>query len=533
MAISKLLGPDGQPIIYDDLKREVGAPSMTGVRNIWNRPPVAPFITPATLSQLLLDAQQNNAWNYLVLAEEMEEREPHYYSVLSSRKNAVGGIEPNVVEGRLPGQEPGKQEKLIADAVRELLKAPHFDDAVDGMLDAIAKGYSCTEIIWDQSGKQWYPCAYKWRDGRYFRFDWDTGEEPKLIDETNLMGLPLKPFKWIVHRPKLKMGIPLRGGIARLAAVTYMCKSYGLTDWLAFAEIFGMPIRVGKYDAGATDDDITKLRSAVANIGTDAAAIMPKSMEIEFHEVANSSGSADIFKNLADWLDDQTSQAVVGQTLSSTAQGTGLGSGVADLHGDVRIDIKRKDGKQLGRALDRFLVKAFVDLNFGPQEVYPRIVFAVPSQVNTAIMKDVLPAMVDRGLKVSQQEVREKIGMRAPNDDEDLLQPGSGGSKEPGDTKPDPAIDDNGKPALNSQQPGYGNDTIDDLANEAAGDWQPIMDPFMKPLIDLVNNAADPREFQAKLPGVLHDMKAGDAVRDFAIQAFKARGLGDGTPAPV
>ena len=60
-------------------------------------------------------------------------------------------------------------------------------------------------------------------------------------------GGELEPYKYIIHKPKLKSGLPIRNGLARLAATMYMLKGFTLKDWWAFAEVFGMPIRVGKY----------------------------------------------------------------------------------------------------------------------------------------------------------------------------------------------------------------------------------------------------------------------------------------------
>jgi phage gp29-like protein len=35
----------------------------------------------------------------------------------------------------------------------------------------------------------------------------------------------------------------------------YLFKNYAVKDWVAFAEVFGMPLRIGKYEPGATKAD--------------------------------------------------------------------------------------------------------------------------------------------------------------------------------------------------------------------------------------------------------------------------------------
>ena len=40
---------------------------------------------------------------------------------------------------------------------------------------------------------------------------------------------------------------------------------------------------------------------------------------------------------------------------------------------DVRKDILRKDARKLAATLNTYLVRPFIDLNFGPQKSYPVI----------------------------------------------------------------------------------------------------------------------------------------------------------------
>ncbi len=63
-------------------------------------------------------------------------------------------------------------------------------------------------------------------------------------------------------------------------------QSFTLQDWSAFAEVYGIPFRVGEYGAGASKGEMRKLLRAVTFIAYDASAIIPESMLIEFHEVA-------------------------------------------------------------------------------------------------------------------------------------------------------------------------------------------------------------------------------------------------------
>lgn len=414
--MAEIVDAYGQPLRKQDLAEELAAPTLTGVRPVW-REQIARGLTPERLSTLLDSAADLDAHDYLTLAEEMEERDPHYLSVLSTRKHAVTGLEFQV-----EAASEDAADVKIADAVRALFDGDTFVDTAEELLDALGKSYSAVEIIWDTSEKQWMPKRYLHRDPRWFRVDRLTRRELRLItDENQAEGVPLSPFKFMVHQPAIKTGILLRNGLARVVAFMHLCKAYALKDWLAFAEVFGMPLRVGKYGPDATPRDVYILRQAVANLGTDAAAVMPESMKIEFTQVGNVQGGSDLYERLCEYLDKQTSKAVLGQTNTTDAQSGGLGSGQADVHNEVRKDILRADTRQLCRTLNRDLVRPFVDLNFGPQKKYPMVKLPIPEPEDLAALTDSLQKLVPMGLKVSMATVRDKLGLPDPDEDEELL----------------------------------------------------------------------------------------------------------------
>ena len=74
----------------------------------------------------------------------MEERDPHYSTQLRTRKLAVTGLVPTV-----EAASDDKKDQALADAVRELIRAPQFSDCLFDLQDGLGKGYSVIEIIWD------------------------------------------------------------------------------------------------------------------------------------------------------------------------------------------------------------------------------------------------------------------------------------------------------------------------------------------------------------------------------------------------
>ena len=483
----------GRPIRKQELTREIAAPTLAGVRQIWDES-VASGLTPVRLATLLRDATTGDHDAYLTLAEEMEERDLHYGAELGKRKLAVTRL-PITVESASDDQK----DKDLAEEVRKLTRKAGFRMLLKDLLDGLGKGYSVAEIDW-QRGSQWIPQGYQWRDPHFFQFDRIRRSEIRLRDEQDSFnGLELAPFKFITHVPKIKSGIPIRGGLARVAAWAYMCKGYTVKDWLAFAEVFGMPFRVGKYGSNANEDDINILRRAVANIGSDAAAVIPESMLVEFIESGGKQGSAEFFKTLAQYLDDQVSKGILGQTASSSGTPGKLGN--EELQSDVRDDIRDDDAEQLAETINRDLVKAFIDLNWGPQEEYPCVSIAQPDSEDVTTLINALDKLVPLGLRVEQSVIRDKIGIPDPAEDakpEDLLQVPTA---QPVQVEPEP----NKAKALNSEQH-PGKDLADLATDDLALRAQATGEQWINTVKSLLEQATDLEEFRDRLIDLAGDM---------------------------
>jgi len=465
----------GNPVKSQVLDKELAAPSLSGVRTVWDGA-VTGGLTPYRLAALLQGAASGDANDYLTLAEEMEERDLHYRCEIGKRRLAVASL-PVTVEAA--SDEP--KDVQLADEVRALVKRAGFRGLLKDLLDALGKGYAVSEIIW-QRGAKWQPAAYEWRDPRFFIFDRESRRKIRLLDPENMAeGIELAPYKFLVHLPHLKTGLPIRGGIARVAAWSYLCKNYTVKDWLAFAEIFGMPLRIGRYQSGASEHDKQILKMAVANLGSDAAAIIPESMQVEFVEAGKSasSGGASLFMQLADWLDTQVSRGILGQ--SATTSGTPGKLGSDEAQSEVRSDIRDDDAGQLSETLNRDLVRPFIDLNFGPQENYPELILRAIEQDDLAVLTTALEKLVPLGLRVEQSVVRDKFGLPDPADDADCLGP----AKVSPETVPPEVEGDGTQPlttkAANRQEQQTGSDRhpveilTDQLMTEA--DLAPLLAP--------------------------------------------------------
>lgn len=520
--MTTILDSRGNPIKPDKavLRENIAEAHITSVRN--PRPAsVASTITPQRLAGLLRSVVDgNNPQDYMTLAEEIEERDLHYGSVLRTRKLKVAQIKPSV---EASGDSP--EEKMLADEVRKIMEGDKIPELLFDLLDGLGKGLGVCQILWQTTAKRWTPGSYEWVDPRYLRPDPETLSKILLISDDAPQGEPLKPYKFIVHKPRSKSGSVWRNGLARLCAVMYMLKSFTIRDWWAFAEVYGIPIRIGKYGANATPEQINTLKNAIATIASDAGAVIPEGMAIELVETTKGNGGNTLFENQARWCDEQISKAVLGQTMTTD---NGSSRSQAEVHDEVRLDIATWDARQLEATINEYLIKPFIILNWGAKEDYPRVTIQVPEPEDLKIFVDSVTPLIDRGLRISESAVRDKFGMAEPEADESVLQPLS--VMEAAAVQP---------VALNRQQPQLqrlainriqqpNEQAIEQLTEEGMSDWVEVGgEDFMNPILELAATAKSFEEFSDGLLKLQENLTAEQFTPQLADYLFRMRGMGD------
>ena len=496
----------GKPLKKQTLLEEKARPNVMSVRSPFSGS-VTHGMNPSRLAGIISRADRGDIGAYLSLAEEVEEKDPHYLAVIGTRKRAVSQLEITV--------EPASDDKediINAELVQDWLDRDQLEGEIFNILDAIGKGFSVTEIMWDMSESQWMPKDIVWRDPRWFRFDHETGQDLYLRDRDGLQ--PLQPYKFIVHKHQAKSGLPARGGLIRPCAWMWLFKNFSIKDWVIFSEAYSQPIRLGKYGAGTSEDDRDILMRAVANIGSDAAAIIPESMQLEFIEATQKSATAEGFERFSKFADLQMSKAVLGQT--TTTDAVSGGHAVSKEHNEVREDIERADAKQLAPSLNEQLVVPIVTLNRGPQKKYPRLRIGRSESIDIDIYSQVVERAIRSGIRVSERKTLEKLGLDAPEDDADVI------GQLPGNSKPSRAEAKNKTPVTAASEHNH-HDPIDELGDELGGEWEEIMDPVVALLEKAAEESGSYEEFSEKLLTVADKMNMPELAEKLARGNFVAR----------
>lgn len=575
-----LLDHNGQPIdmaaVRSELARQSAEPQTAMVANIWREFDSHPSrgLTPAKLNALLVNGERGDLAVQCDLADDMEERDPHLFSELDKRRGAVALLDWSIE----PPENATPAEEALAAEVQEWFATLDVNALILDALDGILKGFSCHELVWSLQEGVLLPQATH-RPGRWFTVDGtknrlllrnptadmaQANQPSRFVNVANLpqptvTGEPLKPLAWWVHRHRAKGGYLSRGGLLRVLSFPYLYKQYAWRDFAEFLEIYGLPLRIGKYPTGANDTEKRALMQAVTSLGHNAAGIIPMGMALEFQNAAQ--GQRDPFESMLSYCDSAISKALVGQTLTSSEGQHGT-QALGNVHADVREDIRDADVKQIGPSITAGLVRPMVMLNksgVDPRRL-PRFVLDTGEGEDLQAYAEHLPKLAQAGLRISVDWVHGKLRIPKAEPDEQVI---SGTVAPPGELPAAP-----GAPAVPAQgaQPGQRppagkparpaaeeadddkegeqqaalagrlpapkqRDLVEQAAADLASDWQPLLSPIVSPLLAELDKALAAGEtlaaFRARLPSLVASMDAGPASEQLALSAFLARLAGE------
>lgn len=373
-------------------------------------------LTPERLAQLFRQAEFGLLHYQADLFRDMEEQDGHLFAEMHKRKMAVTGLVWNLV----PPRDASARERKATAALEERIRhawnkgGPLFD-----ALDAIGHGYSCIELEWRNGADGWWPELHH-RPPSWFATPQADRSTLHLRDPSAPGGVPLQPFGWITHIHKSRSGYPATSGLHRTLAWPYLWKLYSARDLAEFLEIYGMPVRLGKYPPTAGADERVALMKAVMSIGHNAGGIIPQGMEIDFSQTVVS-GGADGFKLMIDWCEAVQSKAILGGTLTSQTGSNG-NRALGQVHNEVRLDIRNNDAVQLAGTLSRDYVYPIALLNglFEPGRC-PQFVFDTLEPEDLTLYADAIPKLAAVGVQVPEGHIHDKLKIPVPEGGERVL----------------------------------------------------------------------------------------------------------------
>ncbi len=386
-------------------------------------------LSPGQIRSWLLQAEDGDITAAYNLWEEMEKRDGRLGAHLRTRKMGVLSLDYDITPP--DGLEDDTQAQEMAAYCREIIgdigSTPPPGKPLEGIrsglfniVDAIGKGFSALEIDWETSSDEWKPVWLHYRPQRWFTVK--DGTTLMLRGENYNDDQTLNPRNWIIHASQAQSGFVQDWPLLRSCLRPFIMRHYSVKDWLAFAEIYGVPPRFGHLPEGVNWDDPLRrdMEQALAAMGTDMSGVLPHGAEIDFPQLQNGEGA--IFEKILDKADEDMTLSILGQ-LATSSEGGGWSRDNAQEA--VRKDLLKSDAKDLDDTLTQMLLRPIVELNHGEDAPVPRWHTTIEEAKDLSELSEVIGNLVEAGAQIPASYVYNEFDIPAPEDGEDVLTPQS------------------------------------------------------------------------------------------------------------
>ncbi len=404
-------------------------------------------LNPQTFTATIQDADDGHLEAWCELCEEMEDRDGQIAGMLATRRAAVIACDQDITPWRsheavVNDLDATPEDAEIADFVREqLLGLLDWEDREIDLLDADSKGCAFLNTEFAKfpgprkPNRNYYIKALHHVPQRKMTFyNCDANHPRMLTDAEPVDGVPIQRNEWVIHAPRIRSIEPWRNGLMRILGWYYMFKHFDLVSWLKFLETHAHPLRLGLFAPGASESQKSAIWGAVRRMSTDQAAMIQADengespIKVQYPETKQASDS---FKLMVDYCDGEIAKTVLGQTLTSSADGKGSYA-LGQVHDKVRHTYLAQDADMLAATIKRDLIAPLIALNYGVDYLKRlpslSIDYALPEDKESEA-RAIGILCQQAGQKISKRWLHQKFGTRAPDgpDDEAGFTPSGGG----------------------------------------------------------------------------------------------------------
>lgn len=387
-------------------------------------------LDPAQVRGLLQSAFSGDPQSLNDLYVIMEDTWPRLAKNLHEIKKAASRadyiVQPFALQGQDPSPEAQDKAEFIRKIIDDMRPVPKrnengFEDMVYDLCDAIGKGISVQEILWDFKDGYICPKSTYWVHPQFWGFD-STGIELMLrnIDTVGSRGYVEMPDdKFLVGRYKTRSGNPLTYGFSRVLAFWWSGMIFGRQWLMRYAQIFGIPLRVAKYGRNLSDNDRNSLEAWLRDLAAAGYAMIPEGSEVQLLEA--SKGGADNPQNhLIDIADRVCDILILGQTLTTDVGDSGSRA-LGDVHAAVRQDNLRDACDWAAQNINDQIIRKAIAFNYGNTDELPYLQTKFESAEDPVQMATRDQILISMGMELPKDQIYERHKIRIPEAGEDVI----------------------------------------------------------------------------------------------------------------
>lgn len=380
--------------------------------------------SPARVLLILRGVQSGqNLQEFVRLAMTVLRRNIKLRSAMSNRVLTVSSLKRVIESGGT-----SRKARKAAEDCQALVAMPAFKRLVRHLAWASYFGWGGAQIVYAKGVQSWPVTGFKLMQPEWFVFDPTDGETPLLLPK-DPGGMPttLEPYgKFVFHTPQLLPGVPWMNGIAYTAVFYAVLLHIVLKQGTQFIELYNQSMRVGKYVPNETPQgkkDREVLKKALQNLGSDAWAMIPQDMQIEFVKDATAAASVESYERWARYFDELLVQLVQGSSLASGTSNTGGGGSLAlgQVHEDAFMRVVQADADEIADTIARDVFTPFVRFNHGEGVEVPYFRLHIEKPEDSEAKMRATKIYWEMGGTVSADELRDYLGWREPEADEATL----------------------------------------------------------------------------------------------------------------
>lgn len=316
--------------------------------------------------------------------------------------------------------QPGGKEPIDIECAQRLMIALRRCNMLAcfwHLMDAIGMGWSGVNTMWvvDPFDNAVVP---RWfLRGWHRRFIVDEagmGDLRFRTEENQWPGDVLNPGEWILAERMARLVV--RGGLFRTTSWWAVFKRMSITDWIVFAEKFGIPIVMGQYQERASEESRRALLQAVQDVGSDGAAILSELTKIVIESEQMRAGDiSSLHPAIAGYCNAEISKVITGATLNVDNAGGSGSYGLGKVHENRADDLIYADAFWLQDVFLRGVILPFKDYN--PRFLRaadPRLVVRVRPEMKPDVAQKVYAGLQAMGVEIEGEQMYEEFGLRRP-----------------------------------------------------------------------------------------------------------------------
>lgn len=283
------------------------------------------------------------------------------------------------------------------ESVNEQLRAPWFGNFIDDLLMTKFYGYGLFQFYREGDWINYFKVPYK---------HFDPVRREILRYESDGTGEPLENFSNMLYVGNGDRDL----GLMRKLVPMVLYKRGNMGDWANYCQIFGIPIREYTYDAGDEDTRLKLINDARIQ-GANAIYIHPKDSSLNLIDSSSKQGSSELYRTFADTCNIEMSIAVLGNTLTTSAQTTGS-QALGTVHAEEENKKQKRDRQFILNVLNYEMTDIFEQLGFNVRG--GRFDYVLSKNIDTTAQIAIVEKLNAMGLPMSDDYLYETFKIEKP-----------------------------------------------------------------------------------------------------------------------